>query len=277
MIAFDFSYYQPTSVEEAITLYKDLRGNEQSVCYFSGGTEVISRARRNEINCDAIIDIKNIPGTNQLEWQDDQLIIGSSCTLSSLVNDQSFPLLSEVSKKIATQTERNKITIGGNIASTLPYKEAIMPFLLADSDVVIASEKGTTKQSINDIYQKGRLLKEGEFIVQIKTNRYWTTLPFVHSRKTKQSQINYPIVSLAALQDGNDTRLALSGLIDYPFRSKKMEALLQSDEENMENIMDNVLEYVPETPLSDLQASEKYRLFVLRSVLGDVLTMKGAS
>lgn len=273
MIAFDFSYHQPTSVKEAFDLYKDLQANGKTVYYISGGTEFISRARRNEINCDALIDIKSIPETNRMVWQDDELIIGSCCSLSSLMKDGSFPLLTEVARKIATQTERNKITIGGNMASHLPYKEAILPFLLADSDVVIASEKGTVKQPINDIYQKGSLLKEGEFIVQVITQYHWTSLPYRHFRETKQSQINYPIVSLASIQDGQDIKIAISGLIDYPFRFTHMKL----DSGGMAHIMDEILDHFPKSPISDLQATNDYRLFVLKTMLNNVLTTKGAS
>src|SRR5699024_485324 len=189
----------------------------QNIYYISGGTEFISRARRNEISCDAVIDIKGIPETNLMQWDGDQLITGACCTLSSVAAGGLFPLLSDVTTSIATQTERNKITLGGNIASNLPYKEAIMPFLIADSEVVIASEKGTAKRPIKDVYTEGSLLRDGEFIVQFITKRHWTTLPFMHLRRTKQSHVNYPIVSLAALQDGKDIRIAVSGLIDYPF------------------------------------------------------------
>lgn len=277
MIAFNFSYFQPTSIKEAIELYKDLKANGLNVFYYSGGTEFISRARRHEITCDAVIDIKSIPETNLLEWHDDHLITGACCTLSSIIAAESFPLLSNVARGIATQTERNKITLGGNSVSNLPYKETIMPFLLADSDVVIASENGKTQLPINEVYQRGTLLNEGEFIVQFVTKRHWTTLPFIHLRRTKQSHVNYPIVSIAAIQKGTDIRIAMSGLTHYPFRSTKMENVFQSKENSMESIVDKALDHLPETPISDLQASEKYRYFVLKSLLNEVLTMKGAS
>lgn len=273
MIAFDFSYHQPTSVKEAIDLYKDLQANGKSIHYISGGTEFISRARRNEIQCDAVIDLKNIPETNQMEWVDDTFIIGACCSLSSLVNDGTFPLLSDVARKIATQTERNKITIGGNVTSHLPYKEAMMPFLLADSDIVIASEEGMVKQPLSDLYQKGHLLKDEAFIVQFITNRQWIKCPFTHFRETKQSQINYPVISLATLEDGKDIRMAISGLIDYPFRSQN----LKIGNENINHMMDNILDQVPETPVSDLQAADDYRLFVLKRMIHNILTTKGAS
>jgi len=277
MIAFNFAYYQPVSINEAISLYKDLKTSGKSVYYFSGGTEFISRARRNEITCDAVIDIKGIPETNLLEWDSDHLVTGASCSLSSIVNEGLFPLLGKVAKEIATQTERNKITLGGNIASNLPYKEAILPFLLADSDIVIASEKGTKQQPINAMYNKGRLLQDGEFIVQFITKQRLTTLPFIHIRRTKQSSVNYPVVSLAALQDRKETRIAISGLTNYPFRSTEIENLLQTKESSIENMMDRVIEVLPESAVLDFQATEEYRHFVLQTILNEVLSMKGAS
>src|SRR5699024_10582786 len=270
----NFAYFQPTSIDEAITQYKELTESGKTVHYFSGGTEFISRARRNEIFCDAVIDIKKIPETNVMGWDDDQLIVGACCNLSTLVCNQFFPLLSDVTKQIATQTERNKITLGGNIASNLPYREAILPFLLADSEIIIAGEEGTRQLRLNDIYQHGKLLDTGEFIVQLITERRWTNRPYMHLRKTKQSHINYPIVSLVAMKDGADTRIAISGFLDYPFRFKKMETLFKDNEKGN---LDKAIDSINASPQSDSQATEKYRQFVLRSMLEKIQSMKGAS
>lgn len=43
MIPFDFEYYNPTSVNEALQTFLDLQANNKRTLYFAGGTEFISR------------------------------------------------------------------------------------------------------------------------------------------------------------------------------------------------------------------------------------------
>ena len=48
MIAFDFEYYKPDTVEDAVKLYNKLNSNGKKPIYYGrGGTEFISMARMN--------------------------------------------------------------------------------------------------------------------------------------------------------------------------------------------------------------------------------------
>src|SRR5690625_4959595 len=123
MISFDFEFYQPTTIVNAINLFQQVKSTGKKVMFYGGGTEFISRARRNEINVDVVIDLKEIPECNVFDRENDEFIIGSTVTLNQIADEKMFPLLGDVCKEIATRTERNKITIGGNVVSNLPCKE----------------------------------------------------------------------------------------------------------------------------------------------------------
>src|SRR5699024_5167907 len=98
--------------------------------------------------------------------------------------------------------------------------------------------------------------------------------PFIHLRKTKQSHINYPIISLAAVKDESETRIAISGLRDYPFRAVELETIFQKDDLGH---LDDTLASLNESTRSDFQASKKYRQFILRTMLEEIQSMKGVS
>ena len=51
MIAFDFEYYKPSSMAEAIETFNMFREQGKNVMYFSGGTEIITFARVNKLTC----------------------------------------------------------------------------------------------------------------------------------------------------------------------------------------------------------------------------------
>ena len=58
MIPYDFDYYRPKTLVEALELSRRLKLSGQKVLYYGGGTEFISMSRLNNIYTDAVIDIK---------------------------------------------------------------------------------------------------------------------------------------------------------------------------------------------------------------------------
>jgi len=269
MIAFDFEFFQPTSVEDAINLYEHFDSEQKNVIYYSGGTEFISRARRNEVLIDVVIDLKKIPECGLIETKEDEIVIGSAVSLSNINDNEIFPLLSRVCRKIATRTERNKITIGGNIASNLPYKEVLLALLVSNSDLLIASEKGTYRKNIHDFMKPEGMLKQSEFIVQIMTKNDIVKQPYFYFRRTPQSSINYPVLSMACLMNGDKLNVSFSGLCSFPFRSTKIEKVLNEQLSTGEKYH-KIIHLIPDSIVDDFIASSEYRLFVLENALQDL-------
>src|SRR5699024_8171491 len=98
--------------------------------------------------------------------------------------------------------------------------------------------------------------------INIVTDEKIAKYPYVHKRRTKQSNINYPTVSLAALKAKNTINIACSGLCEFPFQLEKIE--LNS---NHDNRMKHILKQVPSPILDDMHASQKYRTFVFEHAL----------
>lgn len=254
MIDFDFFYLQPKTIEEAYETYKTYSDNGKSVMYFNGGTEFISRSRHNEIDVDIVIDIKHIPECQTYKLEDGKLFIGASVSLSTLSDEMLFPLLSNIARGIATRTARNKITVGGNLCSNLPYKEVCLPFFLAESTMVIASEKGVVKRPITQLMD----LSDDEFVVQIITNEAMTQLPYSYVKRTRQSSINYPIITMATMDMNDDLSVAVSGLCEVPIHYR--------------NVFSEGTELdVSEPIMNDELATKEYREFVFKSLLRQVI------
>ena len=277
MISFDFDYYKPDTIDEAIEIYKCLSLEGKTAIYYSGGTEIISQARIGKIRFDAAIDIKHIPECNIHGFQDDKLFIGSAVTLTKISDYYLFPLLSEICKKAADHTARNKITIGGNICGKVPYKEAILPFLLSDSYVVIAGVGGKKAVPITQIFgeepqlgSKPRL-NAGEFIIQIITERDYTMLPYINIKKAKQGKVDYPLVTIASIEKDKQIRIAFSGICPFPFRSAEIEKDLNNDSVAPNERINAIISHLTAPIINDILGSSKYREFVLRNALGEVL------
>ncbi|AKN29754.1 xanthine dehydrogenase [Clostridium carboxidivorans P7] len=267
MIPFDFEYYKPESINEAVTLFKELQSHGKEPKYYGGGTEIISMARVNNIYTGAVIDIKGIPECNMHTLQNDSLIIGSAVTLTSIAEQDFFPLLSLTVKRIADHTIQDKITLGGNLAGTIIYREAVLPLLLSNSEVVIAGSCGIKKVSIMDIFNERIQIDNGDLIVQIEVKRNFLDMPHLHVKRTKSDKIDYPLITLAALKDNDVIKVAFSGLFKYPFRSFEVENIINNKALNLNQRINNIISSISSNIYSDLNGSSEYRKFVLQSML----------
>ncbi|WP_248926995.1 FAD binding domain-containing protein [Paenibacillus hamazuiensis] len=272
MISFDFEYYKPASVGDAVRLFQqaDMQGKQPH--YYSGGTEIISLARLDHLYTGAVIDIKAIPEMNVMQFQGDRLIIGGAVTLSAVSDSGVFPLLGETILDLADFTNRNKITVGGNLCGRFVFREALLPFLLADSEVALAGPGGFRRVSIHEILNGEPRLGRGELLVQIATDRRYVHLPFVTVKRTKLEKIDYPIVRIAALKTPSGIRAAFSGVSRIPFRSLQVEGALNDRALPLAQRVENAIRLWPAPITQDMFASSQYRVFVLRNTLLDVMT-----
>jgi CO/xanthine dehydrogenase FAD-binding subunit len=275
MISYDFEYYQPTTIYEAIALFGQLDSQDKNPHYFSGGTEIITLGRINQVVTGAVIDLKHIPECRVLAIREQKVILGSALTLSELYDSRVFPLLGETGAGIADRTSRNKITFGGNICGQFIYREAVLPILLTDSEVQIAGTGGFRQAPIARMFDRSLQLGKGEFLVQTITDLSYTSMPYVTVKKRKVAAIDYPLVTVAALRTNSGIRVAFSGVCAYPFRSAAVEVILNRRELPLKARIDQAVEQFPAQILDDIKGSSAYREHVLKLTLDDVLRVLG--
>ncbi|REB06086.1 xanthine dehydrogenase [Sporosarcina sp. BI001-red] len=271
MIAFDFKYIKPTTAKEASKLFLNAKQKGNKAMFYSGGTEIITLARVNQLQTDMVIDIKGIPECNVLEIRGNELVIGSTVSLNDIAKSKLFPLLGDTVQRIADHTSRNKITIGGNLNSELIYKEGILPLLVADAKVKLAKGLEQRIVSLESIFKKQLELETGEFLVQIIVDKSYLDHPHMAKKRTKISKVGYPVVSVAALVKECQIQIAFSGVCQYPFRSFKLESVLNDTKVPVMERIGTAMQHLPEDVVDDIQGTKAYRTFVLRNVLKDIL------
>lgn len=271
MIGFDFEYYKPNTVEEAVELFKDLDSQGKKPIYYGGGTEFISMARMNNVYSEAVIDIKGIGKCNTIKLDKERLVIGSGVTLTEIAESNHYPLLSLVAKRIADHTIQGKITLGGNIAGTIIYKETILPLLLTNAEVTIAGINGSKSMAMEDLFDKDIKLAKGELIVNIAIKKEYLTLPSIHIKRTKNDKIDYPLITIVAHINKGKLNIAFSGLCKYPFRPRKMEEILNTESYTVDEKINKAIKNIPGLVLTDLSGSSEYRKFMLEKMLEQLL------
>ncbi|MEH7376551.1 FAD binding domain-containing protein [Neobacillus drentensis] len=273
MLPIDFDYYKPASLKEAVDLHQYLDQQGKQPMFFSGGTELITLGRIDLTYTEAVIDIKDIPECNVIQVSGEQLLLGSTLSLTKIEEANLFPLLTKTASQVADHTARGKISLGGNICARIFYREAVLPFLLSDSQVLIVGPEGKKMVPINEIFLEKLQLKKGEFLVQLATETRFIKAPFFSFKRRQQWDTGYPLITVAALKIGQEVRVAISGFCPFPFRSKELEASLNKRDLPVVSRIDEGVSKLPKPILDDVEGSAKYRLFVLRNLLMDVLAV----
>jgi CO/xanthine dehydrogenase FAD-binding subunit len=273
MIPFDFEYYKPSTLADSIQLFHELDSLNKQPLYYSGGTEFISMARMHNVYSGAIIDVKAIPELNIYEINDDELIIGAALSLTRIAEEDLFPLLSLTVRRIADHTIQDKITLGGNIAGTIIFRESVLPLMVANAYIVIASRDGLSRLPLMDVFDKRIKLDKGELICQIIIKRDYLDLPSIHVKRTKYEKIDYPLITLVALKKNQNINFAFSGLCDYPFRHKPLENILNhnNDNKSRDERIKLAISSLNSFILEDLHGSAEYKRFVLHKMLYETL------
>lgn len=271
MISFDFDYYKPETIEAAVNLYDRLNNEGKQPIYYGGGTEFISMARMNNVYAEAVIDIKGIAECNVYEFQKGELVIGAAVTLTTIAEKGLFPLLTLAVERIADHTIQDKITLGGNIAGTIIYRETVLPLLVANGEITLASNKGTRRVPLSEVFDKKIQLNKGEMIVQVIVNKKYTEFPYLHVKRTKNEKIDYPLISLVALVYKKKINIAFSGLCEYPFRSADIENIINNKKLDNNEKVNKIIENIPDKILNDISGTSNFRIFMLGKILGEVL------
>jgi CO/xanthine dehydrogenase FAD-binding subunit len=266
MIPADIAYLRPDTAEEAV----DAWSRHDGARYLAGGTEITTSARRTAAyDLRACIDIKRIPEASVCETRDGVLRLGAALPLSILTDRDDFPLLAATCRGIADRTVRNRLTLGGNLAGMLPYREAALPLLLADASVLTLAPAKEGAQAVRQerklrtLFDKRLVLAPGELVLSFAIPVAATTLPWSHRRKTRTGPVDYPLATLAMVRDGPAFRLAIAGAHPYPFRSDAIDAALS---EQGAGALPAVLDAFG--PLrTDSRASAEYRTALLANMI----------
>jgi xanthine dehydrogenase YagS FAD-binding subunit len=88
--------------------------------YLAGGNDLLGLLKEYLVSANLLVNIKSLPGLDQIEAGKDAWTIGSLVTVASIEDHaeikEVFPGLHEAAAEIASQQIRNVATVGGNLA-----------------------------------------------------------------------------------------------------------------------------------------------------------------
>ena len=276
MIAQNLHYYRPESLAELIGLYRELTGRGLRTQYFAGGTELLSQSGSAPRNVDAWIDLKKVPECQVQREENGQFIFGSALPLNDVVETNLFPLLSRACRPVADHTIRNRLTLGGNVCGHLPYREALLPLLVAEATMVLEGPEGRRELSVDELFNKRMQLLPGELLLQMNVKASLRTATGYDQRRVRYGSVDYPLVHVSALRVDGTLRLACCGLCAMPFRSRELEACFQPGNGSFDNAFDAACRALPGPAKSDMRGSAEYRLLLFKQSLSVIWNNNGS-
>lgn len=244
MIDSEIVYVRAESAEDAVRAWEKFAakkgiGNE-GVRYLGGSTEIVTAARKGGAPV-VVVDVKRVAEARRLELSGGRIHFGAALSLNEAGDSRLFPLLSATVRRIADRTTRNRLSLGGNVAGTLPYREAVLPLLLADATILTirpAAEASTepvrAERPLRGLFEKRLRLEPGELILGFSISAEAASLPWKHYRATRTGPVDYPLVTACFLdrRGGGSKKAAkdsigaaVSGLQPYPVFFETIEAL----------------------------------------------------
>lgn len=276
-------HFIPSNLNEALEIL-----SKHNCFIFAGGTDLMVQKH---ISTGVLPhfekDILYVIGLKELDYinldSDKNIHIGAS---TRFIEIEESPLVPEIYKKvireIASPNIRNMATMTGNIANASPAGDSIVPLVLNDADVVLASVNGERAISVNDFILGVRKIdrKSDEMIKEIvlkpqELNYFYKK---VGSRKA-ESITKVSFLGAYRVEGGiiKDFRVAFGSVAIKVVRNTKVEKKYIGKSVKELKVNQVVQDYAKLiAPITDQRSNKEYRHKVAMNLLKKFLVdLKG--
>ncbi len=132
-------YFAPTSLDQAVECLKD-----GDVTILAGGTDLTPQSQAGRVKIKhTLMNVRHIPQLSGITLEGKEIRIGALATITEIMEHplvkEHLPVLVEACDHFASDQIRNAGTIGGNICNASPAGDTLIPLLVLDACVELAS------------------------------------------------------------------------------------------------------------------------------------------
>ena len=281
------NYLSPRSLDDAVKAMAD--GDVTVLC---GGTDLTLQMESGQREYAAtLMNVRRIEGLAEIALTGDTCRIGALTTVSEIKTNQLLseiaPVIVEAADQFASDQIRNAASIGGNICNASPAGDMIIPLLLLNAAVELASwQDGALQTRLVSLHEfftaPGETVRlENELLTAVVFTRPVPGFVARFRKPGPRPALEISTVSIGIggiLLDGvfSDVRAALGAVAPTPIRARRVETALEGrslDADNVKAASTSAGEDA--TPIDDVRASAWYRDHLVRvlteEVLNDVL------
>ena len=275
MIAENFNYDAPSSVQEAIALLHEY-GDDAKI--LAGGHSLVPMMKLRFASPTHLIDINNIPGLAYIKEEGGFLKIGAMTREVDLEDSdligEKYQIFTDATKLIADPQVRNFGTIGGNLAHGDAANDHPAIMIALGAEVEITGQDGTRTVSIDDFFYGFYMtaVQHGEILTEIRipaaSGNYGSAY-----HKAERKVGDYATAGVATMvqvdSSGICTKvgIGLTNVNSLPMRAKRSEEVLLGSTLSPADI-NKAAQYAAEdcNPSSDLRGDEDYKRHLVKVI-----------
>jgi aerobic carbon-monoxide dehydrogenase medium subunit len=147
-----FTLHQPQRVSEAAEMLAHYGENGR---LYAGGTELLLAMKHDLLHYEHLVDLKTVPGLNEIRLEDSRLTIGATAThgmieRSPLVR-QHLPVMAAMAAQVANVRVRATGTLGGNVCFAEPHSDPATLLLGLEARARVQGRQGERTLPIADV------------------------------------------------------------------------------------------------------------------------------
>lgn len=263
-----FYLHEPSTVGQAVDL---LAGFGEQGRIYAGGTELLLVMKEGLARFKHLINVKCIPGLDDITHEDGWFHIGAAVTHRDLEDSEimrdHFAPIAEMERNVANIRVRNAGTIGGNLCFAEPHSDPATLLLIYDAMLELEGLGGRRILPLRE-FILGPLetsLKQDEILTQVRVP---SPPQGMSAAYLKFGYHERPTIGVAAAVkfDGDDgideVRFAMGSVGDKPIRLQEPEEMLRGREiHEALSLLPKAAESVNSQiqPVTDLYGSESYK------------------
>ena len=270
-IIFDFEYFNPKTLKEALKLLSQYGDDECKV--IAGGQSLTILMKQRLLTPNYLIDIKGVTGMDYITFDEKEgLKIGALTTHRAIEKDpvilSKYSVLAEMEHNLSSVETRNWGTIGGNVAHGDTAGDPVPLLIALNAKVKMASVNGERvidmEEFTTDYFET--VLGHDELLTEIQVP---VLPPHTGVQYTKFSQItgDHATASVGMMitldkdkATCNGVRIALGAVSPAPMRAKDAEGILKGKKIDGELLAKAGQAASEEcSPDADAEVSEEYK------------------
>jgi carbon-monoxide dehydrogenase medium subunit len=267
----EIDYAAPKTLAEAVRLQSD---NGDRARVLAGGTDIIVQLREHRRDIDVLVDVKNIPEINELNYDPKAgLRLGAAVPCYRIYENaeiaKAYPGLIDAVALVGGIQIQSRASVGGNLCNASPAADTIPPLIALEGVCVIAGPKGTRQLPVEKFCTSpGRTaLERGELLVRIELPPPKPRSGAHYLRFIPRNEMDIAVVGAAAAITLDDkkarctaARIALAAVAPTPLLVPDAGAALVDGSVN-DGLIDKAakLAQAASRPISDMRGDADYR------------------
>ena len=273
MIPASFDYIAPQTLDEAVRALVE-HGEDAKV--LAGGHSLLPLMKFRLANPKILIDLRKIPGLNDIKEQAGNIVIGALTTHyqieSSALLKQKCPLLSQTAHAIGDVQVRNRGTIGGSVTHADPAADWPAAILALGGELKLNGPNGERTLDAEKFFLGAMTtaIDPTEILTEIRVPAFARRFGSAYLKMAQQAS-GFAIVGVAVwLKAGEqggceEIGIGLTGVSDKPFRAHSVEAQVRGNKLTAKLIDESASQVaIGIDPVADLHASAEFRAHLAR-------------